>query len=308
MVVLVLTALLLLVSVRCVTAFTLITFDVDGTLVAGRGPKAESSAHAQAFSYAVSQVFGQPVPPIADVLRRDQYHGSTDGLILLRLAREALGIHPAEAGSKLDQLMMVMYESFRQLPDEQVSKGIEPLPGVIETLEQLATMKESVVCGLVTGNVEGIARRKMRAVGVYQTGALAKACPSQRNWKGSEDLAFLGGFGSDYCSKDIDQSARNYLDRGEQIAIAASRCQSMCDLKRVVHVGDAPSDVLAAKAFSERKDHDYSVGMVAVATGSFSAEELEKLAGENVPGRWECAVLEKGIGDSNFLKACLSST
>jgi hypothetical protein len=79
-------------------------------------------------------------------------------------------------------------------------------------------------------------------------------------------------------------------------------------LKRVVHVGDAPSDVLAAKWFSEEQtkqnEDQLCVGMVAVATGSYSAEELRELAGETIPGVWEPVVLEKGMGDPKFLEAC----
>ena len=51
-------------------------------------------------------------------------------------------------------------------------------------------------------------------------GALAPAAAEQR-WEGEEDAAFLGGFGSDFCSGDIDDASRNYLDRAEQIVIAA---------------------------------------------------------------------------------------
>ena len=49
------------------------------------------------------------------------------------------------------------------------------MPGVLDTLRDLASdeMRERAMCGLVTGNVEGIARKKMRAVGVCATGALA---------------------------------------------------------------------------------------------------------------------------------------
>jgi hypothetical protein len=51
-------------------AFTLITFDVDGTLVKGSGQAAAKSAHAKAFSKAVGQVLGSgpPVTPVADAL------------------------------------------------------------------------------------------------------------------------------------------------------------------------------------------------------------------------------------------------
>jgi hypothetical protein len=102
---------------------------------------------------------------------------------------------------------------------------------------------------------------------------------------------------------------RNYLDRGEQIAIATKRCQNKLGedqkLKRVVHVGDAPSDVLAAKTFSEQNsDSNLCVGMVAVATGSYHVDELRELAGEPIPGKWEPVILGDGMADPNFLAAC----
>jgi hypothetical protein len=105
----------------------------------------------------------------------------------------------------------------------------------------------------------------------------------------TQHLSFLGGFaGSGYCSSsgDIDDIDRNRLDCSVQIAICAWRCQNLlnCDkkvLKPVVH----PADVLAAKAFSEslHKDPNLVVGMVAVAAGSYSAEELKELAGDVIP-------------------------
>jgi hypothetical protein len=149
----------------------------------------------------------------------------------------------------------------------------------------------------------------MQAVGLFGTNALSSPCKTQKDWPGSEELGFLGGFGSDYCSGDIDNIERNHLDRGEQIAIATKRCQNKLlddgELQRVVHVGDAPADVLAAKWYSEAKtDKDLCVGMVAVATGSYSADELRDLAGSPISGQWEPVILEEGMADPNFLSAC----
>ena len=51
---------------------------------------AEYSAHSKAFSHAVETVFESPstVPPPGEILPRHLYfHGSTDGVILLRLAQ-----------------------------------------------------------------------------------------------------------------------------------------------------------------------------------------------------------------------------
>lgn len=51
-------------------AFTLITFDVDGTLVKGSGQAAAESAHAKAFSHAVGAILGEgkPVQKVANAL------------------------------------------------------------------------------------------------------------------------------------------------------------------------------------------------------------------------------------------------
>jgi phosphoglycolate phosphatase-like HAD superfamily hydrolase len=311
--------------IDCVDAFTLITFDVDGTLIQGSGQAAASSAHARAFSHAVGTVLGghdsSNIAPVAQALPRELYHGSTDGLILLRLAHATLGMEASESFPHLPQMMDCMYQYMLEADD--IGQYISPLPGVMEHLNELAIQKDSVMCGLVTGNVEGIARLKMKTVGIYDTGALAEPCETQRIWEGTQHLAFLGGFGSDFCSGNIVDLDRNYLDRGEQIAIAVQRCQRQLAkqetdsnrqptvLKRVVHVGDAPADVLAAKALSEQKfinnddmGDDLCVGMVAVATGSYPAEQLRALAGPPIPGKWEPVILEKGMGDANFLEAC----
>jgi len=349
-------------AASAVQAYTLITFDVDGTLVhstSSRGATGEPSAHSRAFSHAVGTVLGaggstpsqqQPIPPVAQLLPREQVSGSTDGLILLRLARaSALQVPVEQSLPQLDALMESMYHYMAALPDEQVARGVEPLPGVMETLRHLAALREDpagnnddddgddddntaatttagVLCGLVTGNVEGVARRKMRATGILQTGALAPAAPEQqrRVWVGSEDLGFLGGFGSDFCSGAVDDPARNHLDRAEQIGIAVRRCRALLQvapsssgnpkktknrvLTRVVHVGGAPSNVLAAKAYAEQQHAEKSgvvVGMVATATGRYTASELREHAGESVPGKWECVVLEDGMADPlAFLEAC----
>ncbi|KAG7371282.1 haloacid dehalogenase-like hydrolase [Nitzschia inconspicua] len=319
-------------------AFTLVTFDVDGTLIQGSGQAAEASLHAQAFSHAVRKVLAssssgnsnknqKDIPPVAQALPRELYHGSTDGLILLRLAQATLDMDATESFPYLPQMMDCMYEFMLSQSKEDatsIGKYISPLPGVMEHLTELANRKDSVMCGLVTGNVEGIARLKMKTVGIYETGVLAEACETQRIWDGTQDIAFLGGFGSDFCSGNIVDLDRNHLDRGEQIAIAVQRCQRQLAkrhsgtnnnndppslLKRVVHVGDAPADVLAAKALSERTlqnqvDDELCVGMVAVATGSYPADLLQELAGSPIPGKWEPVVLEQGMGDPMFLKAC----
>jgi phosphoglycolate phosphatase-like HAD superfamily hydrolase len=308
---------------------TLITFDVDGTLVSS-SPGWEEGAHGRAFAHAVDTILGAREDgkqligkrTIPELLEKHEFHGSTDGLILLRLARKAFGMD-SDAAFTVHEMMNEMYDFVSKCDDDEVAKGIAPLPGVLSTLQTLATRygdsdttQQRVAFGLVTGNVEGIARRKMKALSIYDTGVLTPLPQplGGREWGGVEHLRFLGGFGSDYCSGDIENPERNYLDRGEQLSICVERCIDMRKshehtLERVVHVGDAPADILAAKAYVDHptRPDGLCVSVVGVATGSYSVEELQELCGETIPGKWEPVVLKEGQGVGNeevFLEAC----
>lgn len=119
------------------------------------------------------------------------------------------------------------------------------LPGVPELLRALAELKDTVVIGLVTGNLEAIGRMKLEASGL--------AGPFT-----------FGGFGSDHT------------DRGELIRLAVSRAvaahpgldPAACS---VAHVGDTPHDLKAAATAA--------VQGVGVATGGFSADALLAVTG-----------------------------
>lgn len=135
----------------------------------------------------------------------------------------------------------------------------------------------------------------------------------QKKWDGTEHIRFLGGFGSDFCSGDIYNIERNHLDRGEQIAICVNRCLDLStskdSLRRVIHVGDAPADILAAKSYVNhpQKPKGLCVSVIGVATGSYSVDDIRMLCGETIPGVWEPRVLEQGQGVGNeqeFLQAC----
>jgi hypothetical protein len=72
-----------------VNAFTLITFDVDGTLVKGSGGGSDVSAHARAFSHAVGTVLGDGTPtiPVAHAIRRHKFILWIDEWLLAGQAR-----------------------------------------------------------------------------------------------------------------------------------------------------------------------------------------------------------------------------
>lgn len=298
---------------------TLITFDVDGTLVKTTNVKGDTNPHSQAFihaagkHYADSTEFENKYSTPIQLIPHEKYHGWTDGLIILNTIKYAFDVPASESSPKLQELFKTMYTYFTTLSDEEIASGIKPLPGVISTLENLTehvAAKGNVLCGLVTGNVEGIARMKMRACGIYATGVFSEKSDEQ-TFDGENDHSFLGGFGSDFCSCDIDDPSRAHKDRGEQILIAYRRALTLLqenqELVRIVHVGDAPADILAAKWCSEEDGKlpaGVAVGCVGVATGSFSAAQLAELAGETVSGRWEPVVLEAGLADPGFIQAC----
>jgi hypothetical protein len=75
-------------------AVTLVLFDVDGTLIHGSSQQSEYSAHARAFGHAIGRVFNNnqmdyeiEVPSPLLKIDSSNYHGCTDGLISLHLAK-----------------------------------------------------------------------------------------------------------------------------------------------------------------------------------------------------------------------------
>ena len=107
---------LLLLGIACkcihglamqVTPCTLLTFDVDGTLVQGSTRAAENSAHARAFGYAVGRVFGGvddyhlKVPSPPSIIPPECYHGSTDGIIALNMAYYGFQVEATKACTQI---------------------------------------------------------------------------------------------------------------------------------------------------------------------------------------------------------------
>lgn len=297
---------------------TLITFDVDGTLIRGSAACPEATIHAKAFLHAAGKItkdiddFEKQYDSPLDFIPQEKYHGQTDGLIILNLIRNAFQKPVDEVSPNLNELFNKMYEYVCRFPDDVIAKSAVPIPGVLETLQKLRDDEKRAghyMCGLVTGNVEGIARRKMRATGIFHTNILTRKSPHQ-TWSGDEDAAFLGGFGSDHCSCNIDDPTMSYKDRGEQIVIAWKRAKSLLNddekIVRVVHVGDAPADILAAKwcADNDKFGDEVTASCIGVATGSYSAQLLTDLAGDHVPNKWEPFILEKGLADERFIDYC----
>jgi phosphoglycolate phosphatase-like HAD superfamily hydrolase len=201
-----------------------------------------------------------------------QHHGSTDPLILVKVLVHH-GISRQIAMSKLAQLTTAMVDHFHT-NKARAGEGLEVLPGVRELLEELSKRDNVCVC-LVTGNMEPIGLGKMEALDL--DGYFNK--PS-----------FFGGFGSDHCSGNFEES---WKDRAEFVRIAAQKAEKLLNsssssnnssnsssssssssIKRRVHVGDAPMDVQAAVAAGAK-----ALGLT---TGIYTKDELLEVAPEAV--------------------------
>lgn len=240
------------------TDWTLITFDIDGTLLKASGPNA-NARHRDAFVHAGllfwREEYGEE--QVRDAFERSwdcrPSQGATDGIIVLLFAKE-LGISEELMKPRVAEFFDKMAEFFAG-EVENMLEGIELLAGVKPAMEKLA-LRERTAFGLVTGNVEKIAWVKMKALGL-------PLAPSQGIRGG------FGGFGSDVMPSGIDGKARG-TDRGEQILVAKANAQKLLPeghtLTRSFHVGDTHADIDAA-VFAKSIP-------IAVTTGKFSADEL----------------------------------
>ena len=193
---------------------TLITFDVDGTLIKSVGTHA-NKFHKDAFAHAFKVV--HDIDTNIDVI---PHHGSTDQLVVEAVLKHH-GVPHDVVWAKMSECTDAMLAyAYGAAVAGFAATGLEILPGVQELLTALAA-REDVVVGLVTGNLERIAWIKMKALGVEHLFTKPN----------------IGGFGSDRT------------DRGELVHIARQRCIEKlgCEVSRAVHVGDTPNDVKAAE-------------------------------------------------------------
>jgi len=126
----------------------------------------------------------------------------------------------------------------RQYARTVKAEPIRMLEGVADLLNALD--HRGFLLGLVTGNLEQIARAKLEKIGI------------------SHFFKF-GGFGSDHIS------------RAKLVQIAINRAQKQFGYdagRPAFHFGDAPQDMQAARCAG--------VVPIGVATGVFSADELER--------------------------------
>jgi phosphoglycolate phosphatase-like HAD superfamily hydrolase len=202
----------------------LILFDIDNTLIK------TSKAHMKAFSEAFKKVYG-----IESTIEIIDYSGMTDQQIIIEVLKKK-GLNEQQIYLKIDECMKTMVEYFDSIKD---SIEINVLSGVPKLLEELKN--QNFLIGLVTGNLESIARSKMQKANLNH-------------------YFKLGGFGSDDIS------------RTKLIKLAIKRAEK-CNFKyknNVFLFGDTPKDMNAG--------NDAGVTTIGVATGIYTKNDLENAA------------------------------
>ena len=201
----------------------LILFDIDGTLIGG-----ENKSHKLSFFYAFKKVYG--IDTSIDII---DHPGKTDQQIIIEVLKKE-GLSEPIVESKIKECMKVMVDYFNKLINNE---NIAPLGGVQELLEALN--KSDFLMGLVTGNLEDIARGKLKKAGINQ-------------------YFKVGGFGSD----DVD--------RANLIKLAIKRAGNNFSFKfnnNVFLIGDTPRDIKAGK--------ETEIKTIGVTTGIYSKEQLK---------------------------------
>jgi phosphoglycolate phosphatase-like HAD superfamily hydrolase len=147
------------------------------------------------------------------------------------------GISKPEVEEHMDELVKALTDYVK---DHIGEAKIYPQDGVENLLKELK--KRGHLLGLVTGNIEVNAKMKLEKIKLYQ-------------------LFDLGSFGNEFTERsDIIEDA---------IRKAESKLRTNIDKNDVFYFGDSPLDVKGGK--------EAGIKIIAVATGSYSKEDLEKL-------------------------------
>jgi phosphoglycolate phosphatase len=206
---------------------SIVLWDVDGTLL--RAAKAGT----RSFVSALRTVAGAEWPTA-----KLDFGGRTDP----KIAEMILDAAGCDIG--LGSALLAEVEAEYQRRDAEFAADTWPLDGIAETIAALD--EHGVVQGLVTGNIESVARRKVRAAGL------------------GDPLRFdVGGYGSDH------------IERPELVAIAMRRAVAAgleVDPARVWVIGDTHRDLGCARANDVR--------CALVATGTTPYETLAALGAD----------------------------
>ena len=202
----------------------LVLFDIDNTLIHS------SSGHVQALLEAVKEVYG--LQTSIDVIN---YHGMTDQEIIIRIL-EKYDVDEKTIRSNLKTCIECMPLKYVEIVKFE---NIVILEGVFDLLTKLH--KNGFILGLVTGNLEKIARAKLTKIAINH-------------------FFEIGGFGSDH------------INRTNLVKIAIRRAEVKLNIdhyRNIFLFGDTPQDIRAA--------NEAGVNPIGVTTGIYNAEQLESV-------------------------------
>jgi phosphoglycolate phosphatase len=206
----------------------LVLLDIDGTLV-----WRASRAHAQAVISAIHEVHGELV------LEPVEAAGCTDRRIVRAMLLQA-GLTNEQIDQDMEWLLAIAARTYEETCPADLSDTV--LPGIPELLSNLCRQPH-LQLGLVTGNLEPIAHRKLTAAG------LARPL-----------LPWVGAYGSD--AEDRNRLVPVAQERAAALHGMAGRWPS----DRTVVVGDTPHDIACARAAD--------AAVIAVTTGAYGREDL----------------------------------
>lgn len=206
----------------------LVLLDIDGTLV-----WRASVAHAQAVVEAIHEVHGDVPLNVVDAA------GMTDRRIARGILQQA-GIEEAVIDARMDLVLRAAARRYEDLCPDDLTHTV--LDGIPELLAELRRAPE-VQLGLVTGNVESIAHRKLAAAQLAQ-----------------HLVPFVGAYGSD--AEDRNRLVPVAQERAAALHGHAGRWPS----ERTLIVGDTPHDIACARVVG--------ASVIAVTTGAYEADAL----------------------------------
>lgn len=208
----------------------LLLFDIDGTLVSGGPAKS-------AFERALVATYGTTGP-----IETTDFSGKTDPQIARELMRAA-GLTDAE----IDRGLPELFEHYLGgLEAGLVERPMTVLPGVVELVDALAGTGD-LALGLLTGNIEGGARLKLGASGLFSRFG-------------------TGSYGS-------DSEVRDDLP-GVAVERARDTWGVSFQAADVYVIGDTPRDVSCGRY--------HGACTVGVATGRFVADALTEAGADHV--------------------------
>ncbi|HEU5381202.1 MAG TPA: HAD hydrolase-like protein [Ktedonobacteraceae bacterium] len=209
-------------------------FDIDWTLLAG-GSKLHRDLLDQTFNtvYGVANASIQEIEP--------------NGMITTQVIIEVLRLHEITEECALERMAEAIKAIENYFVEHEEEDECLLMPGAYELLSELK--ERHVPLGLLTGNVEGVAWRRITKAGL-------------------REFFDFGAFG-DLAYKRVDL-----------IPIARQRAREQCNidapLADFVIIGDSPLDVACAKAMG--------ISSIAVGAGVFSSEALMATEADLVVG------------------------